>query len=430
MAPTLPRINEKESEMVSEKPGSQDPTSKQVGSSEKLGARSATCSRPPPPRRPTRTDSSTEPMLSRTSSFPSARRRAREFFGRSGRRRERVTLVDPAVPTIEEEEGAPAPRGSRVEGDVDSILQTISQQKGFPEFDSLGSYVTSAEGETTRNLWHDEAGRLLHFAKDPEILLRFSNQKFFKEGDEKGYNDLSRLSERIMRAISICLLDNECINIEYCSKLSSRDKLSKLIQQVSVGQTSEDETDDCLDAMYSLIDYISAVLARLITQTATGDYWQTNLLGVLAKHITKIKVLLLDMRTNVEIVVRASEAALDKSHSSSGVSLSALDDEEDCEEALRIINANRKEGLTSAEEAEVGSYCVNQTKFRSGINQALRYILLSLRCLDRSGLPATEYEICAVVYETGFEGFKVRLSDSLPQKSLKEFTASPLLMSF
>lgn len=426
IALTLPGVNKKENNMESEKTISEGTTSEQVGSSGKLGSRSATCSRPPPPRRPTRTDTSAEPMLSRSSSFPSVKRRTREFFGRNGRRQERVPPVDPAVPTIEEEEGAPVPRGARVEGEVDDILQTLFQQKGFPEFDSLGSYLAPTEGEATRTLWQKEAERLLHFAKDPKILLRFSDQTFFKEGDEKGYNDLSRLSERIMGAISVCLLDNECINIEYCSKLSSRDKLSKLIQQVIVGQTSEVETEDSLEAMYSLIDYISAVLARLITQTAAGDYWQTNLLGVLAKHVTKIKILLLDMHTNVAIVVRASEAALDKSQSSGRVSLSALDDEEDCEEALRIINANRKEGLTSAEDAEVASYCVNQTKFRSGINQALRYILVSLRCLDRSGLPATEYEICAVVYETGFEGFKVCPFQTSPQFLMQFLTALSL----
>lgn len=38
----------------------------------------------------------------------------------------------------------------------------------------------------------------------------------------------------------------------------------------------------------------------------------------------------------------------------------------------------------------------------------VKHILLSLRSLNRSGLPSTTYEMCAVAYEIGFEGFNVR----------------------
>jgi hypothetical protein len=99
---------------------------------------------------------------------------------------------------------------------------------------------------------------------------------------------------------------------------------------------------------------------------------------------------------------------LEESQTSGGFSTSLGGEEEECEEALRIIDANIKDGLTSEEEAAVGPYCVNQNKFRSGINVAMKYILLLLRLMNRSRLPPTTYEMCVVVYEIGFEGFKVR----------------------
>lgn len=112
---------------------------------------------------------------------------------------------------------------------------------------------------------------------------------------------------------------------------------------------------------------------------------------------------MLDMHTSTNIVVMAGEAAVDQSRSSGGLYHSLLGHEEDCEEGQRIINANAKEGLTSAEEVEEAPFCVNQNTFRLGINSVFRCIVLSLRFLDRSGLSATKYEICEFVYETGFE---------------------------
>ncbi|KAL0944758.1 uncharacterized protein CTRU02_202645 [Colletotrichum truncatum] len=86
-----------------------------------------------------------------------------------------------------------------------------------------------------------------------------------------------------------------------------------------------------------------------------------------------------------------------------------MDEEEECEEYMRIVEANEKEGTASYEEKQVAAHCVEQNKFRFGLNSALRDVLMSMRFINRSGLPATAFEICAVAYETGFEGFKALL---------------------
>lgn len=376
------------------------------------------------PHRDSHTTSPAQPMLSRRPSLSSASHRTERFFSRRNPRWRRQPPVDSVIPLATDDDGAPAPRGATVTVDTQKILESVwprnrpATKMPFPEFDSLDAYFVP--GETAQHLWGKEVERLLEIVQHPEKALKFPSQEFFKQGSEEGYRDLSRLSQRILTALSLCLLDNECINVEHCIQLSSREKLSKLIEQARRGQSTsevgdceldpakEKEAEENLDAIFCLIDYISAVLARLISGTATGDYWLVNILGVLTKRVTKLKILMLDMHTSTTIAVMAGEVAVDKSRPSGGLDQSLLDDEEDCEEVQRIINANTKEGLTSAEEAEVASYCVNQNKFRLGVNSVFRYILLSLRFLDRSGLSATEYEICALVYETGFEGFKVR----------------------
>lgn len=310
----------------------------------------------------------------------------------------------------------------------DSADTTPPNPLVFPEFDSLDPYFV-VEG-TAKELWENEVNRLVEVVQQANEPLRFPSQDLFKDGDDAGYRELSKVSSKIMTAVTICLLDNECINIEHCKQLSNQAKLVKYIRQLQTSQKAEElqeasaspaQDEISQDAVFCLIDHISAVLTRLTSGTATGDYWLVNVLGGLAKLVTKLKVLLLDLPTHTSIAVSAGEVALENSGE---VDKSALEEEEDCEEALRIINANTKEGLTSLEEAEIAAYCTNQSKTRMGIHAAIRYILLSLRFLDRSGLSATEYEICGLAYETGFQGFKVSQSATRNSPQLGLLTVS------
>ncbi|KAK6344062.1 hypothetical protein TWF696_007708 [Orbilia brochopaga] len=383
-------------------------------------------------------------MLSRRTTLPAAIGRVESFFHRQLRRTRRQIPVHPEIPTKEKEEGAPAPRGKPIECIADDVFRTAlpqprkvwrdrkgSQQtpkpSNLPEFDSFTAYLPLDKPESqecARDPWRKEAERLVQCCKNKHEPLRFNDRVFFQKGNRDGYYNLSNLSQTILTAISLCLIDNECINVKHCSRLSNRGKLSKLIKQVQAATQGTDDgeettaeylqeadSEERIAAMVELINYISAMLARLITQTATGDFWKNNLLGALTKFTAKLKILLFDIQANSMIAVKAGQLALENfgQSATAKVSIGSFIDEEECEEFLRMLDADAKAGLTSAEEAEVGAYCVDQNKFRAGINTALHYILISLRCLDRSGLPATAYEICCVAYETGSEGFKALL---------------------
>lgn len=342
----------------------------------------------------------------------SVTRSARTFFSRfSGRKRN--NLIHPSLQHFQREEGAPVPRGEPFKYRFDQIFDLIVPKKNSPEFDGLSSYILVKE--VHEKLWRMEAERLLDLVKRPDEPLRFSCDALFSGNDEDGYRELSKSCQKIQTAMSICLLDNETINSENCSELTNKDKLSKLIRQAALKEnTTKDEAsagtnfrdDKSLDAVFCLVNYISAVLARLISETSPGQYWQCNVLSVLIKRVAKIKVVLTDLHAYSAVAVRAGEAALDKVRDAGPVSQSALDEEEECEELLRLLEANEKEGLASFEEKRVASYCIEQNKFRSGINACFRFLLRSMRFTNRSGLPATTFELCAVAYETGFEGFK------------------------
>ncbi|KAK4445738.1 hypothetical protein QBC34DRAFT_441382 [Podospora aff. communis PSN243] len=320
--------------------------------------------------------------------------------------------VDPSIRTTIEGE-PPRLRGEPVSFTVDHILAadapTTESRLPYPEFDSFERYCLSENENISVDLWRREATRLHKYVQNPDLPIRFQNRVLFGRGNERGYKTLSRLADKILTAMSLCTLDNEVINVQYCKSISNRNKLQKLIQQAYVAAKAVETPQEEQEALSDLLSYVSVVLARLITQTGTGDYWQATVLCVLVKRVVKIKALLLDLSSNARIAAQEGESALDSSRDSGSRRATLVDEEEECEEALRMIDADTRDGLTSVDEADVAAYCVNQNKFRSGMSFALRSIVSSLRCGNRSGTSATSYEICGLVYETGFQGFKTLL---------------------
>lgn len=352
-------------------------------------------------------------MLSRTITYPSAGKRLSRFW----RRPKRHHPVHPAVGATEKPATLPKSssdlpkRGQPVNCLLDDIMDKLEpkRSKPFPEFDSLDAY--HVDFTTAKGLRSDEATRLVKVVKDPTkpVLLGDSGFLTSLAGDDDGYQQLSKISKNISTALSLCLLDNECINVRSCTRIANRERLQKLVMQAHVAANmAEFYQNELLKATFALINYISAILARLVSQTASGPFWVTNVIAILAARVAKMKYLLVNLGESANTAAEKGEDALEESQTSGGFSTTLEDEEEECEEALRIIDANTKDGLTSEEEAAVGSYCVSQNKYRSGINAAMKYILLSLRLMNRSGLPPTTYEMCVVVYEIGFEGFKVR----------------------
>ncbi|GAP90246.1 hypothetical protein SAMD00023353_4201030 [Rosellinia necatrix] len=365
-------------------------------------------------------------MLSRAATYPSAGKHLSRFWRRQWRLR-RPRLVHPTMratekPTTLPGGGGDLPRrGQPVNCSLDDIMNELESNvrrgRPFPEFDSLDAY--HVDSATAKGLRRDEAARLVEVITDPTqpVLLGDSGSLASLQGDDPGYLQLSRISKNISTALSLCLLDNECINVRSCPRIANRERLQNMVQQAHVAAnvgTSDTQRSGChpidrLKATFALIDYISAVLARLVSQTASGPFWVTNVIAILAARVAKMKYLLVDLGDSASTAAERGEDTLEESQAAGGFSTTLEDEEEECEEALRIIDANTKEGLTSEDEAAVGSYCVNQNKYRSGINAAMKYILLSLRLMNRSGLPPTTYEMCVIVYEIGFEGFKTVL---------------------
>ncbi|KAK1240273.1 hypothetical protein MKX08_007715 [Trichoderma sp. CBMAI-0020] len=371
-------------------------------------------------------------MLSHQTTIPRAARIQKNRLARYLGHLQTANSNPASAQRQKQDDGAPVERNPELfKCNQDTILNMISPEKScdpsqndesrtakMPQFDDLTAYLLTEQD--ARNLWGEEAARLKEAIEKYDSPLSFSNKGFFGDGNEEGYKNLAKLAEMILAALSLCLLDNECIYVEFCKPLANRNRVEKLIQQARVSQTNGEweeggqtsNSTSTLEAIYSLVDYISAVLARLVSQVATGRCWCDNAVAVLTQRVTKLKVLLLDMHTNTVISCQAGEALLNQTDISNRLSNGILDEEE-CEEVLRMIDAETKEGLATAAIADAARYCVDQNRLRSGIDAIIRYILLSLRFQNRSGLSGTSFEICGMVYETGVEDFKALLFQDL-----------------
>ncbi|RSM05282.1 hypothetical protein CDV31_009680 [Fusarium ambrosium] len=375
----------------------------------------------------------TPPAINSHSTSTSARRHmGRLSSGRDVRRR-LSRLVHPAMKRTEKlgdpllmktmlsPETALPKRGQEVKCTLQSIMEKLkpdSSGRPRPEFDSLEIYNVSRN--TTKSLRKAEAERLRKVVQDPTTPVTMASCPYLEEmkTDSEGYRHLSLMSQTISTALSLCLLDNECVNAKFCARIANRERIDKLIQQARAASESEpvppgvegdDGMDKWLSAIFELVHYISAILARLISQTGDGKFWLENILATLVARTVKLKFLLVDIASNAQVSAANGQQTLEETKGVGGFSVTIGDDEEECEEALRIIDAQRKEGLSSDEEAEVAAFCVSQSKYQSGLNAALKYVLLSLRLSSLTGLPATTYEMCLIVYEIGFEGFKTIL---------------------
>ncbi|UQC78432.1 uncharacterized protein CLUP02_03909 [Colletotrichum lupini] len=264
---------------------------------------------------PLRSGSNFEPVnLSRLTKAGSAINQIKRLS-----RRSRRPPIDPSCePGSMELQENPQPRGSPAQCQVDEILKLVfsgaDKAKKYPEFDAIGFYAKT--GDDLECLWRSETERLMDIAQYPNTPIEFSRQENFQGDTEKGYRDIFRQCQRLLTAITICLLDNDCINAEHCGQFSNQQRLSDFIKQVFKGQgvaesiesTGSVEAQQRLEATDALINFISATLL-----------WQKNVLGVLIERITKIKLLIIDLNVNSTIAVRTAEAVLSNVRESGGM---------------------------------------------------------------------------------------------------------------
>jgi hypothetical protein len=349
------------------------------------------------------------------------RKRSRLWDPKSHINRSYRTENDEQDDTEDIEANALLKRGQQVPCQLEDIVSKLAPRfkgsRAWPQFDSLEPYQQDLS--TVNELRKEEARKLVDVSRNPTNPILLSRDSILSKirASGHGYKFLSLLARNISIALSLCLLDNECINVLYCPQLASESNLEKLVKQADVASRCpitdilslipDSNENGLLAATFDVVDYLAAVLARLTTQTSAGSFWIDNVIAVIAARVAKMKYLLVALCDNASTAAQNGADALEQARSTGALRADLEDEEEECEEALRIIEASQKDGTTSGDDAAVSAYCVSQNQYRTGINVAMRHILSSLQLAGGTTLPSETFEICGVVYETGFEGFKV-----------------------
>lgn len=203
-----------------------------------------------------------------------------------------------------------APRRKRWNLDADAIIQKLNCHTSFqvregyeltdlPRFSDTANYQVS---ETEQfDLWTFEVKRLVSIANDPNsIEMEGGLDEWFGAADRDGYLGLDKLATQLNYAISICILDNELLLLEFdpaisnpANFLASRTRLSGTFgPEITVSLTRGSvrltrENDRCYQAM---VNYVTGTLVRVLLRTVEGELWDQNVVLALAKLAAKLKV--------------------------------------------------------------------------------------------------------------------------------------------
>lgn len=288
-------------------------------------------------------------------------------------------------------------------------------------FDDMEAY--SVKAEICERLWKIEVNRLADAVNNPEKELRFRDPEHLGQSSQEGYMELSALANQLSGALMIIEIDNQMISLRHFKSLHDESKMQRALFHlqkyfgVDKNPSSEtirtqNHTESSQRALDLLINYLTAMVARLLTQSVDGDYWQHNLIAVLAKWATKTKLLSGNLSKSADICMEGAEYEAQQISDEEAFKMNPLSKlstlarlvERGAEGAAGILIGN----LKTPEEVVRGNYHQHQISYRQGIGALLEYIIQSLKHRDYdSGLSMTSYEVCTAIYETGFEGYKV-----------------------
>lgn len=159
-----------------------------------------------------------------------------------------------------------------------------------PEFDDVCTYGISKE--QTQRLWQKEAEWLLKVAQNPGTPLLYDSPLLGKIRKD-GWQNLSNVASAVDFSLTVCRLDNEVTAAKHQFDVADEDRLTRfkawIERQVEQGLPHIQNFD--VESCCAVIDYVGAVLVRIMTQAVDNKLYHSRSIAVVAKLATKVKVL-------------------------------------------------------------------------------------------------------------------------------------------
>ncbi|RSM00117.1 hypothetical protein CEP52_009336 [Fusarium oligoseptatum] len=292
----------------------------------------------------------------------------------------------------------------------DELLEAVNMHKRFcmplvaprvvltdlPNFDDITQYGVSEEIQ--QHLWSNEIARLLGAITSPETLA-FKGSKALAIGSKSSYEMLAAMADHVWEALNIAAYDGESLLATDVKELCKVDLL-KSSRFVLVYLCGKEEDDDApgIEDLFNFVDYLTAVLAQILCDAAEGKLFHLHILAQLVKLSAKIKTVSRRLQACAQISIEK------------GISDRKIDelDTEPLPEGMRGLQGELASLDSSSKKDSMRSvYYLQCAKYRHGIFDLLRFVLVPLRRTDKlTSNSATPYEFCSAVYGMRFERFR------------------------
>ncbi|KAI0535191.1 hypothetical protein GGR58DRAFT_504585 [Xylaria digitata] len=187
----------------------------------------------------------------------------------------------------------------------------------LPNLKSVTEYGVTEEVEET--LWAKEATRLVK-AVTSNTPLEFLGSADLKFDTASSYDILASLADQIWQAVHIDMYDAGNILAEHCPELVPTDiKRTRKILEHFCGEENDaasrqSMTPEHRQDFFKLLDYCTAIIARVVCGAAEGNSLHVNLLAHLARFSAKLKVLSAKLVNFSEISLSHTKAGLGFDH--------------------------------------------------------------------------------------------------------------------
>lgn len=298
----------------------------------------------------------------------------------------------------------------------------------LPNQGDVTQYRVSEEAQG--QLWAAEVSRLVKVVTT-DTALEFEGSADLAVDSKKSYEILTLLADQVWHAINITAYDGEIILARHSRDLCHAETLNQSREALGHLWEKEEADSENTDAvapryiredLFNFIDYCMAVIARILCSVADGQHFYVRVLAHLAKITAKIKVVSAKpqecLRTSIKngvsngiVQVREQQGRNSTMGQKRGAGGSP-NREMNMHLPLGGRRAMHDEDpippdIYSKRDILKREYSVEGSNYRRCILKILRSLVLRLRGtsqLMRTSM--TSYEICAMVYDTGFEGFR------------------------
>lgn len=214
--------------------------------------------------------------------------------------------------------------------DINAIHDYLELHKSFephpgytvsklPKFDDFTAYGNLTEEEELA-FCRIEVKRLVSAASSPGAVALDGSSDLFGLSTNQGYLQLHHLGRKLLQAVMICKHDAALIQAEHMDNLSDYKECARLQAKLvaDFDPTSGQErfagvqkttNDNQMMIYHALLNYMTAILVKIVLRNIRGDYWVNNLIAVVARMTAKLKILGKDIPRSVELTLQSSADA-------------------------------------------------------------------------------------------------------------------------